>query len=170
VQSLSRHGDSTANTRRQSLKRCHQDCCKRARASGSGQKPRDPHANSVLIRPPRHQCSGWLPMMSSTAINRHPRPFSRPNPEKAPWQLHLIIHPSVANAPWQLQQPNAVHPPECRTEVSSLEARRMLAKLGEHRPVPPRPAKNPGAAWGSTCHDGPCKERPNMVLEVAVLY
>jgi hypothetical protein len=29
-----------------------------------------------------------------------------------------------------------VRPPECRAEVSSLEARRMLAKLGElHRPV-----------------------------------
>jgi hypothetical protein len=56
--------------------------------------------------------------------------------------------------------------PEYRAEVSSLEARRMLAKLGElHQPVRPRPAKNPGAAWGSTCLDGPCMERPNMVLE-----
>jgi hypothetical protein len=64
-----------------------------------------------------------------------------------------------------------VRPPERRAEVSSLEARRMLAKLREfHRPVPSRPAKNPGAAWGSTCHDGPCKERTNMVLEVAVLH
>jgi hypothetical protein len=66
---------------------------------------------------------------------------------------------------------HCVCPPECRAEVSSLEARRMVAKLGElHRPVHSRPAKNPGAAWGSTCHDGPCKERPNMVLEVAVLH
>jgi hypothetical protein len=64
-----------------------------------------------------------------------------------------------------------VRPPECRAKVSSLEARRMLAKLGElHRPVHPCPVKNPGAAWGSTCHGGPCEERPNMVLEVAVLY
>jgi hypothetical protein len=56
-----------------------------------------------------------------------------------------------------------VRPPECRAEVSSLEARRMLAKLGElHRPAPPRPAKNPGAAWGSTCVDGskPCSSSP----------
>jgi hypothetical protein len=36
--------------------------------------------------------------------------------------------------------------------------------------VHPCPAKNPGAAWSSTCHDRPCKERPNMVLEVAVLH
>jgi hypothetical protein len=64
-----------------------------------------------------------------------------------------------------------VRPPECRAEVSSLEARRMLAKLGGlHRPIPSRPAKNPGAAWGSTYHDGPCEERPNMVLDVAVLH
>jgi hypothetical protein len=64
-----------------------------------------------------------------------------------------------------------VRPPERRAEVSSLEARRMLVKLGElHRPVPSHPAKNPGAAWGSTCHDGPCKLRPNMVLEVVVLH
>jgi hypothetical protein len=64
-----------------------------------------------------------------------------------------------------------VSPPEYRAEVSSLAARRMLAKLGElHRPVHPCPAKNPGAAWGSTCPDGPCKERPNMVLEVVVLH
>jgi hypothetical protein len=64
-----------------------------------------------------------------------------------------------------------VRPPECRAEVSPLEARRMLAKLGElHRPVHSCPTKNPGAAWGSTFHDGPCKERPNMVLEVVVLH
>jgi hypothetical protein len=64
-----------------------------------------------------------------------------------------------------------VRTPEYRAEVSSLEARRMLAKLGEiHQPVHLRPAKNPGAAWGSTCHDEPCKERPNMVLEVAELH
>jgi hypothetical protein len=64
-----------------------------------------------------------------------------------------------------------VRPPEYIAEVSFLEARRMLAKLGElHQPVHPHPATNPGAAWGSTCHDGPCKERPNTVLEVVVLH
>jgi hypothetical protein len=64
-----------------------------------------------------------------------------------------------------------VRPPECRAEVSSHEARRVLAKLGElHQLVRMCPAKNPSAAWGSTCHDGPCKERPNMVLEVVVLH
>jgi hypothetical protein len=64
-----------------------------------------------------------------------------------------------------------VRPLEYRAEVSSLEARRTLAKLGElHRPVPSHPAKNPGAAWGSTCHNRSCKERPNVVLEVAVLH
>jgi hypothetical protein len=64
-----------------------------------------------------------------------------------------------------------VRPPEYRAEVSSLEARRMLAKLGElHQPVHPRLVKNPGAAWGSTCLDEPCEQRPNMVLEVDVLH
>jgi hypothetical protein len=61
--------------------------------------------------------------------------------------------------------------PKYRAEVSSLEARRMLVEVGElHQPIHPRPTKNPGAAWGSTCHDGPYKKRPNMVLEVAVLH
>jgi hypothetical protein len=64
-----------------------------------------------------------------------------------------------------------VRPPEYRAEISSLYARRMLAKLGElHQPVRPCPAKNPGVAWGSTCLDGPCEQRPNMVLDVAVLH
>jgi hypothetical protein len=64
-----------------------------------------------------------------------------------------------------------VPPPEYRAEISSLEARRMLAKLGElHQPLRPRPAKNPGASWGSTCLTRPCEQRPNMVLEVAVLH
>jgi hypothetical protein len=63
-----------------------------------------------------------------------------------------------------------VRPPEYGAEVSSLEASGMLAKLEElYQPVHPRLAKNPGAAWGSTCHDRPCNERPNMVLEVVVL-
>jgi hypothetical protein len=64
-----------------------------------------------------------------------------------------------------------VRPPEYRAEVLSLEARRMLAKVGElYQPVHPSPMKNPGAAWGSTCLDGPCKEWPNMVSEVDVLH
>jgi hypothetical protein len=63
-----------------------------------------------------------------------------------------------------------VRPPDYRAELSSLEARRMLAKLEElHQPVLPRPAKNPGVAWDSTCLSRPCEERPNTVLEVAVL-
>jgi hypothetical protein len=64
-----------------------------------------------------------------------------------------------------------VRPPEYRAAVSFLEARKMLAKLGElYQPMHPRPAKNLGAAWGSTCLNKPCEERPNMVLEVAVLH
>jgi hypothetical protein len=47
----------------------------------------------------------------------------------------------------------------------------MIAKVGElHQPLSPRPTENLGAAWGSTCLDGPCKQRPNMVLEAAVLH
>jgi hypothetical protein len=47
----------------------------------------------------------------------------------------------------------------------------MLAKLGElHQPLCPRPAKNPSATWGSTCLNRPCEQRPNMVLEAAVLH
>jgi hypothetical protein len=75
---------------------------------------------------------------------------------------------SVDNIVWHWL---CVRPPEYRAEVSPLEARRMLVKLGElHRPIPSRSAKNPGATWGSTYHDGPCKERPNVVLEVAALH
>jgi hypothetical protein len=63
------------------------------------------------------------------------------------------------------------HPPEHRSEISSLEARRVLAKLGElHQLLRPCPTKNPGAAWGSTCLYRPCEQRPNMVSEVAVLH
>jgi hypothetical protein len=55
--------------------------------------------------------------------------------------------------PW-----SCVRPPEHGAEVSSLRARRMLAKLGElHQLLCPCPAKNPGAAWGSTCLDRPCE-------------
>jgi hypothetical protein len=61
--------------------------------------------------------------------------------------------------------------PEHRFEVSSLEARRMISKLGElQQPLRPRPTKNLGAARGSTCRDRPCEQRPNMVLEVVVLH
>jgi hypothetical protein len=55
--------------------------------------------------------------------------------------------------PW-----SCVRPPERSARKSSLEARRMLAKLGElHHPLHPRPTGNPGAAWGSTCLDRPCE-------------
>jgi hypothetical protein len=55
--------------------------------------------------------------------------------------------------------------------MSSIGSRRMLAKLGElHQPFRPRSEKNPGAAWGSACLDKPCEQRPNIVLEVAVLH
>jgi hypothetical protein len=51
---------------------------------------------------------------------------------------------------------SCVLPPEHNAGVSSLGARRMLAKLGElHQSLRPRPARNPGAAWGSTFLDGP---------------
>jgi hypothetical protein len=60
--------------------------------------------------------------------------------------------------------------PEHKAKMPSLGARRMLAKLGElHQPLCPRPTKNPGAAWGSTCLDRPYEQRPNIVLEAAVL-
>jgi hypothetical protein len=46
----------------------------------------------------------------------------------------------------------------------------MLAKLGElHQSLCPRPVRNSGAAWGSTCLDGPCEQGPNVVLEDTVL-
>jgi hypothetical protein len=67
--------------------------------------------------------------------------------------------------PW-----SCVRPPEHGAKVSYLGARRMLAKLGElHQPLCPHLAKNPGAAWGSTCLDEPCEQAPNMVLEATVL-
>jgi hypothetical protein len=67
--------------------------------------------------------------------------------------------------PW-----SCVRPPERKAKVLSLGARRMFAKLGElHRSLWPRPTKNPGAAWGSTCLDGPCEQGPNEVLEATML-
>jgi hypothetical protein len=46
----------------------------------------------------------------------------------------------------------------------------MLAKFGElHQSLWPHPVRNPGAAWGSTCLDGPCEQGPNVVLEATVL-
>jgi hypothetical protein len=46
----------------------------------------------------------------------------------------------------------------------------MLAKLGElHQSLRPCPARNPGAAWGITCLNRPCKQGPNVVLEANVL-
>jgi hypothetical protein len=63
--------------------------------------------------------------------------------------------------PW-----SCVRPPEHRAKVSSLGARRMLAKLGElHQSLFPCPVRNPGATWGSTCIDGPCEQGHNEVLE-----
>jgi hypothetical protein len=45
----------------------------------------------------------------------------------------------------------------------------MLAKLGEsHQPFHLRPARNPGAAWGSTCLYKPCERRPEAMLEIVV--
>jgi hypothetical protein len=42
---------------------------------------------------------------------------------------------------------SCVHPPERNARVSSLGARRMLAKLGElHQSLRPRPTRDPGAA------------------------
>jgi hypothetical protein len=67
--------------------------------------------------------------------------------------------------PW-----SCVRPSEHRARVSSLGARRMLAKLGElHQSICPRPARNPGAAWGGTCLDGPWEVGPNVALEATVL-
>jgi hypothetical protein len=68
--------------------------------------------------------------------------------------------------PW-----SCVRPPEHSARISSPGARRMLAKLGElHQSLCPRPARNPGAAWGSTCLDGPCEQGPNVVLETTMLH
>jgi hypothetical protein len=68
-------------------------------------------------------------------------------------------------APW-----SCVRPLEHNARVSSLGARRMLAKLGGlHQSLRPRLARNPGAAWGSTCLDGPCEQGPNVVLETTML-
>jgi hypothetical protein len=45
----------------------------------------------------------------------------------------------------------------------------MLAMLGElHQSLCPRPARNPGATWGSTSLDGPCEQGPDEVLEANV--
>jgi hypothetical protein len=66
---------------------------------------------------------------------------------------------------------SCVSPPERNARVLSLGARRLLVKLGElHQSLRPCPARNPGAAWGSVCLDGPCEKGPNVVLETTVLH
>jgi hypothetical protein len=46
----------------------------------------------------------------------------------------------------------------------------MLAKLRElHQSLCPHPAKNTGAAWGSTCLDGPCEIGPDKASKAMVL-
>jgi hypothetical protein len=46
----------------------------------------------------------------------------------------------------------------------------MPVKLGElHQSLRLRQARNPGAAWGSTCFDGRCEQGPNVVLEATLL-
>jgi hypothetical protein len=68
--------------------------------------------------------------------------------------------------PW-----SCVHPLEHNARVSSPGARRMLVKLGElHQSQCSHPARNPGAAWGSTCLDRPCEQGPNVVLETTMLH
>jgi hypothetical protein len=65
---------------------------------------------------------------------------------------------------------SCVRSPEHRARVSSIGARRMLAKLGElHQSLCPCPVRNPGATWGSTCLDGPCEQGPNVVLQTTTL-
>jgi hypothetical protein len=68
--------------------------------------------------------------------------------------------------PW-----SCVRPPERSSRVSPSGARRMLAKLGElHQSLHPRPATNPDIAWGSTCLDRPCEQRPEAMLRVTMLW
>jgi hypothetical protein len=119
------------------------------------------HVQTVLqIRLPRLLEDERWSLMSSIAINRWPWPLLRKSSKDT--MAPLLDNFAIL---W-----SCVRPPECRAKVSSLRARRMLAKLGElHQSLYPRPARNPGAAWGSTCLDGPCEKGPDEVLEAMVL-
>jgi hypothetical protein len=119
------------------------------------------HVQTVSkIRLPRQLKGERRPLQSSTTINR--------------WPWCLLCEPSNRTmatpldnfaTPW-----SCVCPPEHRARVSSFSARRMLAKLGElHQSLCPHPTRNPGAARGCTCLDGPCEQGPNVVLEAIVL-
>jgi hypothetical protein len=125
------------------------------------QGPRAPRGNSDYIRTPRQLRCRQHPRPSSKAINRRQQssPFA-PDREAMAKQL------SNSLVPWAY-----VCPPEHSTRSSSSGTRRMLAKLGElHQPLHPRPARNLGAAWGSTCLDRPCEQRSNVMLEITVLH
>jgi hypothetical protein len=114
------------------------------------------HVQTMLqIRLPRCLDDERWPVLSSIAINRWPWPLLQKSNKGT-------MAPSLDN----FAIPRfCVRPPECRTKVSSLGARRMLAKLRElDQSLCPHLAKNPGAAWGSTCLDGPCEQGPNVVL------
>jgi hypothetical protein len=100
-------------------------------------------------------------MQSSTALNRWPGSLL---PELSKNTMATSLDNIVM--PW-----SCVRPPEHGAKMSSLGGRRMLAKVRElHQSLRPHPAKNPGAAWGSTCLDGPCEHGPNVVLEATVLH
>jgi hypothetical protein len=86
----------------------------------------------------------------------------------------LLLGPSRSTMAKQLDNYavpwSCVRPPERSTRLLLSGARRMLVKLGElHYPLHPHPARNPGAAWGSTCLDRPCEQRPEAMLGVTKL-
>jgi hypothetical protein len=119
------------------------------------------HVQTVLkIRLPRQLKGERRPLQSSTTINKWPWPLLQKKSKNtmAPPLDNFVI-------PW-----SCVRPPEHRARVSSLGARRMLAKWGElHQSLCLRPTRNLGAAWGSTCLDGPCEQGSDVVLEITVL-
>jgi hypothetical protein len=115
---LSPSRDAAITTRRQKLKSCHQALGRRV------SRPRNAltlHVVTVLrIRIPRQLRCGQQPKWSSTTINR--RPYC------------LLLEPSrnIMAKPLDnyAMSWSCVRPPEHSARVSSLGARRMLAKWG----------------------------------------
>jgi hypothetical protein len=144
----------------QKLKSCHQAGDRRVSAPGSRQGPRAPRGNSVADKDATPAEVQTTSKAKLHCINRRPR--------------DLLLEPSMSTMAKQLSNSampwSCVRPPERSARESFPGSRRMLAKSGElHQPLHPRPARNPGAAWGSTCLDRSCERRPEAMLGISML-
>jgi hypothetical protein len=117
----------------------------------SEQGPCVPRGNNDWIRTPRQLKRRQHPKPSSTAINRRPHSL-----RLEPGRRVMAKQLSNFTTHWAY-----VRPPERSARLPLSGDRRMIAKLRElHTLLLLHPARTPGVAWGSTCLDRTCEQRP----------